>query len=124
MLSLLKVVRFPEAINDTLALIPAAQPGVGHAKVTEAAKLIASGGLRPGLTDWMPVFVGLLLYDPGRRYVPAASRAMNGLLRAGRSSWAARPGASRKPRRTKLSALATIAASRIPHRSGPAGIVA
>lgn len=77
----------PVTLDDVHLILEAARAGVGLACVPEAdaASFIAGGSLRPVLSDWMPTPVGLRLYYPGRRHVPAALRAMIDLVKG--HSW-------------------------------------
>ncbi|WP_142850385.1 LysR family transcriptional regulator [Telmatospirillum sp. J64-1] len=72
---------------DRMALsIAAAARGLGIAFVLEGAvrDLIASGRLVPVLREWTTEEPGLMLYYPGRRYVPPALRAFIDFIRGRR----------------------------------------
>lgn len=75
----------PVTLDDVHLILQAAVAGVGLAYVTErdAAPFLADGSLLPVLADWMPAPVGLRLYYPGRRHVPAALRALIDLVKDG-----------------------------------------
>jgi DNA-binding transcriptional LysR family regulator len=76
-------------------VVRAAVDGLGLAYTLEAlAKpFLRSSQLIRVLEDWSPSFLGLYLYYPGRRHLPAALRAFINMMRATRSPTRARQGA-------------------------------
>lgn len=70
-------------LDDNDLMVEAAAHGLGIAYVPEtvARDLLAAGRLVAVLEDWCPPFSGLMLYYPGHRHVPSASRAFIDLLK-------------------------------------------
>ncbi|AJK50411.1 LysR family transcriptional regulator [Burkholderia plantarii] len=70
-------------LNRTELMIEAALRGLGIAFVPEllAMPYLRDRSLRAVLSDWCPAYVGLFLYYPGHRQVPAALRAFIEVLK-------------------------------------------
>ena len=70
-------------LNDNTLIAEAALIGLGIAYLPEPAVRdhLAAGRLVAVLEDWCPRDSGLMLYYPGHRHVPAALRALIGLIR-------------------------------------------
>ena len=75
-------------VNNPDLAVRAAVDGLGVAYTIEALAdpFLRSGQLVRVLEDWSPFFEGFFLYYPGRRQVPAALRALIGMIRTARGS--------------------------------------
>jgi DNA-binding transcriptional LysR family regulator len=79
-------------VNDPDLAVRAAVDGLGIAYTVEALAepFLRSGQLVQILGNWSPAFEGLFLFYPGHRQVPAALRALIGMIRAAGGSTSAR----------------------------------
>mgnify|MGYP001067110493 CR=1 FL=1 len=73
----------PLTLGESQLMLEAAEAGLGLAYLAEfnVAQALADGRLERVLEDWTPSFERLCLYYPGRRHVPAALRALIGLIK-------------------------------------------
>jgi DNA-binding transcriptional LysR family regulator len=83
-------------VNDPWICLRAAVDGLGIAYTLEALAepFLRSGQLVRVLEDWSPCHEGMFLYYPGHRQVPAALRALIGMIRVSSSV----PASTRPPR--------------------------
>jgi DNA-binding transcriptional LysR family regulator len=83
-------------VNDPWICLRAAVDGLGIAYTLEALAepFLRSGQLVRVLEDWSPCHEGMFLYYPGHRQVPAALRALIGMIRVSSSA----PAGRRAPR--------------------------
>lgn len=79
-------VQGPVTVNSAALAVRAAVDGLGIAYTIEAQAqpFLRSGQLVRVLEAWSPSYEGYFLYHPGHRQVPAALRALIGMIRAGR----------------------------------------
>jgi len=73
----------PLTLGESQLMLEAAEAGLGLAYLAEfnVAPALADGRLERVLEDWTPSFERLCLYYPGRHHVPAALRALIGLIK-------------------------------------------
>lgn len=73
----------PLTLGESQLMLEAAEAGLGLTYLAEfnVASALAEGRVERVLDDWTPSFERLCLYYPGRRHVPAALRALIGLIK-------------------------------------------
>jgi len=73
----------PLTLGESQLMLEAAEAGLGLTYLAEfnVASALSEGRVERVLDDWTPSFERLCLYYPGRRHVPAALRALIGLIK-------------------------------------------